>query len=269
MVEDELLDAVITALTPRLAPARVDIAEPAAAIELPVLVLALEDVRRLGAGLGERAELVVDGALRVHARIDLADPTLPGEPGFSLLSPDRLTLTLPHGGLVRADASQGPLGPADLTVTVAGTPRPVVAGTPSGLELRAEPLVGQLVFATALPASGAVEAEYFLGQWERRHVRLSGVLRCDARAAGLDDVRSIAAAALAALPGAVAGLRIAQLAELGPITPPDPLLANSRGRRLRLGFDYEGTIDRPESSGGIIRRIPLVTHVEGATEHNA
>ena len=104
-------------LTP--APVQVGGALPSASDQAPAVVLALQSVRRLRGGLGEGAE-TVEGILAWTSRIDLASPFLPGEPGFSLISPDRRTLTLPHGGLIRADGLDGALGPADIAVTVAG-----------------------------------------------------------------------------------------------------------------------------------------------------
>ena len=103
---------------------------------------------------------------------------------FRLLNDARTILTLPHGGLVRQDGSTGPLTAADLSVTVGGTNRPVVTGPPAGDEVRADPQVGQLTFATPLPGTGTVEALYLLGQWEQRLARLAGTLRVDVCRAG-------------------------------------------------------------------------------------
>src|SRR5437868_697951 len=155
---------------------RVAMAEPVAAADLPVVVLSLEQAARPSVGLGDQGATMRNGALAWSADIDLASPYLPDDPGhtFSLLSGDRLKLTLPHGGLVHQDGTTDtPLTGADLTVTVAGTNRPVVSAAPAGLQVQPNALTGVLTFATALPASGTARATYFLGQWERRVERLN------------------------------------------------------------------------------------------------
>jgi hypothetical protein len=255
------------ALTP--APATIGNAEPIQANQMPALVLSLEGTDNAGTGVGERATLITDGALPWQAVIDLANPVLPEEPTFRLLNDARTVLTLPHGGLVRQDGSTGPLGAADLTVTVAGVNRPVVTGPPSGLEVRADPLVGQLTFGSALPATGLVEVHYVLGQWEQRLARLAGVLRVDTCATQDVVVGSLSDQVVEALldPRARLDIRrlyqmdLASLSSIGPREAP----ANLRRRSARFRFAFEQEINRPESSGGIIRRIPVTTQLSVAT----
>jgi hypothetical protein len=204
--------------------------------------------------VGERSSLVV-GALRWQATVDLANPVLPEDPSFRLLDPARKVLVLPHGGLVRADGSEGPLGAADLTVTLNGGPRAAAA----------DPAVGKLTFVTALPATGTVQASYFVGQWERRVERLSGVLRVDACGKTAADAAALSDAALDALQGervrrgvrrllsfGVAGVSSIGAAEQG---------TSVRRRVLRFAFVYEHDVDRPDSSGGVIRGIPITAHL--------
>jgi hypothetical protein len=256
------------------APALIDIAEPVLNTDLPAVVLSLDTVQRLGSGLGERSAMITDGALPWTATIDLANPVLPEEPSFVLLSPDRRQLILPHGGLRQVDGSGGPLGAADLSVTVAGAARTVVGTPPAADEVRAEPTVGLLVFGSPLPATGKVIANYVLGQWERRVTEIAGVLHIDVRAASVGTVADLSAAVIAALmqaPGtAVRGLRRIAVTELSSIGLPDALRANSRGRTVLFDFLYEHEVNRPDSSGGIIERIPItsrlnVTLVDPAT----
>lgn len=249
------------------APVSIGIAEPdPVPAAMPAVVLSLEDLRRPGNGLGERSALITDGVLPWFAVINLADPVLPDEPGFSLISPDRRELILPHGGLVQADGDSGPLGPADLTVEVDDVPRTVVTGTPTGNQVQADPLVGRLLFGTPLPATGTLVATYLLGQWEQRLARIAGTLRVDVRGVGVAPVQGISDGAATALQGPLAPLHIRRLhrmalLEMSGIGPVDPAFANSRLRTLRFAFDVEQEINQPESSGGIIQRVPITTRL--------
>src|SRR4051812_2923690 len=184
------LDGLTLSPSPKVA-----MAEPVAAADLPAVVLSLEQAMRPSVGLGDQGALIRNGALAWSAEIDLAEPYLPDDPAhtFSLVSGDRLRLTLPHGGLVHQDGtSDTPLTGTDMTVNVGGINRQVVAGTPNGLQVRPDPLTGILTFATALPASGGATATYYLGQWERRVERLNGVLRLDVVAADPVDAQAVA-----------------------------------------------------------------------------
>ncbi len=238
-------------------------AEPTLAAELPALVMALPELRRLGAGLGERAAAMT-GALAVTARIDLANPVLPAEPGFNLLSADRRRLVLPHGGWVRADGLDAALSAADLQVSVAGVARTVVNVAPGAAEVQPDAAVGTLLFGAALPATGLVVATYFLGQWERRSTPIAGRLTLAVRAASAADVLALSAALLDAMgdePALPAGLRKVALLSVSAVGAAQPALADSRGRELAYSFEYEHVIDRADSSGGVIRRIPITSHL--------
>jgi hypothetical protein len=246
----------------------IGLAEPADTPDLPAIVLSLEASTRRGTGLGERVA-TVEGALSTEASIALAAPVLVSDPSFNLLSADRRTLTLPHGGQVRADGSTGALGSADLSVRVNDVVRPVVNVAPTGLELRCDPQLGQLVFATALPLTGQVRASYYLGRWERRVARLEGVLRLDVLAAAADDVAALSDAVLAALLAPEARTQLVRLlaieiTSLSSIGAPESVFAGARRRSARLAFRFEQIIDQPESSGGIIARIPLTTRLTSA-----
>lgn len=243
------------------APAGVGVADPVQNNDLPALVLALEKVQRQHPGLGERSELVSHGALLWQATIDLANPVLPEEPSFVLLSADRLSLILPHGGLRQLDGGEGPLGPADLSVSVAGSPRTVVAGAPGPGQVQADAQIGLLRFGTPLPALGRVVVNYVLGQWERHVTPISGVLRLDVWAADGSSCATLSDAAinalLAAPDAALAQLHKLVLTDLSSVSFPDPNRARARGRTARFGFVYEHVVNRPDSSGGVIRRIPI------------
>ena len=199
---------------------------------------------------------------------------LPEEPSFVLLSADRRTLILPHGGLRRADGSEGALGPGDLSVTVGGVPRAVVNAPPDANEVRADPQIGQLLYGAPLPATGGVVVNYVLGQWERRVIPIAGTLRVDVRAAAAGTVSALSAAVVDALVEApivkLRGLRKMDVSNLSSIGPSYPDLADSHGRTARFAFDYEHEVNRPDSSGGVIHRVPItsqltVTAVDAAT----
>lgn len=244
-------------------PASAGAAEPIAVAELPSIVVSLPEVRRLGAGLGERASAMT-GALPVSVEIALANPVLPSEPGFNLLSADRLTLVLPHGGWVKADGSLGPIAGADLQVAVGGAARTIVNAPPGALEVRPDAPVGTLLFGAPLPGAGSVQATYFVGQWERRMTPIAGRLALDVRAAAAVDVDALSSALLDAMDDAEqlpVGLRKLALQSLAPIGRADVQLAGSRGRTLNYSFEFEHQIDRPDSSGGVIRRIPIGTRL--------
>ena len=244
-------------------PALLGAAEPAAAADLPAVVLSLDEVHRLGAGLGERSLLITDGALSWQAAIDLAHPVLATDPGFRLLSPDRLTLVLPHGGLKQADGSDGPLGAADLGVRLGATVFSVVDAAPADGQVRADPLVGVLSFGAALPATGMLQVRYVLGQWERRVTPIAGRLRVDIYGADAAAAAMLSAAVLDALGAAtgaeIRGLRKLALSQVGSIVATDPAHASARRRSAVMSFDYEHEIDRPDSSGGVIRSLRVET----------
>lgn len=273
MPETAFLDAVLAwlagltgpaALLP--APALLGISEPAALADLPAVVLSLDAAQRLGAGLGERAMLVSGSALPWSAAIDLANPVLADEPGLSLLSPDRRTLTLPHGGLKRADGSDGTLGPTDLSVRVGATLFTVVSGAPAAGQVRADGVNGQLLFGAPLPASGMLQAGYVLGQWERRVTPIAGTLRIDVYGADGAAAAALSGAVLRALTDVSAaqirGLRKLALAQIGPVAGTDAAHASARRRSALLAFEYEHEINRPDSSGGVIQRVAIATRVD-------
>lgn len=254
-------------LTP--VPAAIGIAEPEKVADLPAVVLSLESVETAGAGLGERATLITDGVLPWQAAIDLANPVLPEDPSFRLLNDARTVLILPHGGLVKQDGSQGPLTGADLTVKVGGSSLTVVAGVPAGGQVTADPVIGQLTFGTALSAMGTLEVTYFLGQWEQRIRRIAGVLRVDVCAGQEGQVSTLSSGVVDALllPKArsdihrLLAIRLSTLSSIGPREKGVPL----RRRTARFSYVFEHEINQPESSGGIIGRIPITTKLNVAT----
>jgi hypothetical protein len=277
MAELAFLAAVRDALTsaplvPAVPLGHVGVAEPVAAADLPAVVLSLDTTSRVSVGLGERSELLT-GALATRTAVDLASPVLPGEPAFSLVDDTRTLLTLFHGGQVHADGSEAttPLDPADITVTLDGAPVTVVPGVPNAGQVRADPIAGQLRFGTPLPAAGTVVADYFLGQWERRVERAAGTLRVDACAATGAEAASLGDAVVSRLlePGVVplgtlglAGLSSVELLPARPDPPAAAAVVAHFRRRAAFAFDFQRLVDRADSSGGIIRRIPITARLE-------
>jgi len=271
MAELALLDALqarLTAagLTP--VPKAIGAVEPGDADALPALVLSIDETSPARTGLGGLTRTMT-GALSTTASIDLANPVLATEPTFRLLDPTRTQLILPHGGLVRADGTAGPIGAGDATVKLGATARPVVLSAPTGAQVTVEPSVGTLTFATALPATGQLSATYFLGQWEQRVEHIAGILRVDVCAGSATDTASLSQAALDALAvgtgGSIPGLSLLAPKAVSAIGPAEAAQGNLRRRTLRFAFDYERVIDRPDGSGGIIARIPIITNLRSLT----
>jgi hypothetical protein len=266
VIENAFLDTIANYLNTQAnltpAPAAVGVVEPAGVAGTPAIVLGLQNSKRLGNGLGERSAVITGGALPWTATIDLANPVLPTDPSFQLLSNDRKQLILPHGGLVRSDGTQGSLATPDLVITIDGASIPVVAAAPVGQQVAADPTIGILFFGTALPANGTLIANYFLGQWEQRVQQMSGVLRVAVTAVDPVTVRDLSNAVLGVLEAPpIAGLRDMQLTELQPVRPPDPNAENIRTRVALFSFQFEFEINQPESSGGIILKVPVNSNV--------
>jgi hypothetical protein len=264
MGETAFLNAVRSYLQGALnnpAPALIGVAEPETVRQLPAVVLSLESTERVGNGLGERSTLITNGTLRWTVTIDLANPVLAEDPSLRLLDASRLNLILPHGGQVRADGSSGPLGPADLSVNVAGTDIAVVTGGPAAVQVSADPTAGRLTFGSALPTSGIVTVGYFLGQWEQRVTRFKGVLRADVCGADADIAAAVGDAMVASLTSpparnAITRLLRIELRALGSVGETEQP-SGLRRRTARFSFDFESEDNRPDSSGGVISRIPI------------
>jgi hypothetical protein len=56
-----------------------------------------------------------------------------------------------------------------------------------------------------------------------------------------------------------------EVAAVGSIGAAEQAAAGARRRILRFGFRYERLIDRADSSGGIIQRVPTITRLPVAT----
>lgn len=260
----EYLDGVD--LTP--APAIIGVAEPEKNTELPAIVLSLETTARVNPGLGERAQLIVGGILPWQVEIDLANPFIDGDTTFPLVNETRRQLILPHGGLMRADGSDpgdAPLASADITVSVDNASRTVVTGEPGANQVRAIGSNGVLTFGDALPVAGTVRVRYILGQWEQRLERIAGTLRVDVCAADGDDAASLSDGVVTALLDPAARRSVRRLIALSPTSLSSIGLPEQspklRRRTARMTFSFEREINRPDSSGGIIRRIDATSRM--------
>ena len=279
MAELAFLAAVRTYLTsrpftPPVAANRIGAIEPVSSGDLPCIVLSLASSSRRRVGLGDRSELMT-GALPVDVEIDLADPTLPDDPTFTLIDDTRRAVTLPHGGLVRADGDEAvtPLTGADVTVLLNDAPLTVVPGVPAAGQVNVDPIAGLLVTGSALPPAGTLDISYFLGQWERRVERIAGELRLDACAATGAVAADLGAQSVERLlapeaPREIVQLSSIELVALGSVeqrlaTPPPGGGGVTHFRRTaQFAFEFQHLIDRVESSGGVIRTIPVTTRLE-------
>ncbi|SDD81753.1 hypothetical protein [Rhodospira trueperi] len=267
--------AMLTALSAFLAgpaglspaPAMAGVIDPVNdAQDLPALVLDLPSVTRLELGLGGGVE-TVEGALAVESTVSLTNPTLAEVPGLDLLSADRTRLTLPHGGLVRADGTTGPLGTADIQVRRGNQTLTLSAEPGTQAEYAVDPIAGRLTFGAAQPASGTIRASYFVGAWEREVIRLEGTLRLTVLDGSGTDVATLSDQTIAALTGESrpAGLRRIALVRLGAVGPENPARAGARAREAEFSFAYDHIADRPLSAGGVIARVPITSALRRAS----
>ncbi|MEM8960464.1 MAG: hypothetical protein AAGD38_03215 [Acidobacteriota bacterium] len=254
-------------------------AQPSIAADLPAVTLSAGATRvaRLGMGRVMREQT---GVFAVTASVDLAAPTIDfGDEQVELLSADRLTLHLPHGPLVGADGSDGPLADADLTVELDGGSLTVVAVEPQSGEVRADGRTGTLSFGTPLPATGTLEVAYHIGRWEVHSSDLSTRLDIEVAAANAEGVDSLSRRLATELDverlhDIVPTLRIWRLTPLawGPITP---ATGTADARRRQLAYDLTASWQVPilPTTGGVIRRvevtllIPEPTSEELPTDH--
>ncbi|WP_380168383.1 hypothetical protein [Jannaschia sp. R86511] len=262
------LDRVVDLLADRLAAAmgpgtRVDDVAPVGPADLPCVVLSLDTVRTTLVGVGRVPRGTRTGALQLTAVIDLANPVLDLGDGeqLTLLSADRLTVTLPNGPLVGADGTEGgPIGPDDLSADD-GTPFTVVTSSPTGRGVRADAAEGTLRFGSALAADRTLTVTYHVGRWDVVTSRAQGALALDVTAVEVAAVRGTSRAlaeALAVGPshGGVS-LRLSPLA-WGAVTP-GRLDDDTTVRSQRLLFDLDAEVEDPvlTTGGGVITRVAV------------
>ncbi|MCP4042581.1 MAG: hypothetical protein GY731_11615, partial [Gammaproteobacteria bacterium] len=196
----------------------IGVAEPSSSSGLPAVVISLVQLVNPSKGLGEHRQ-VKYGALSGSTQVNLSNPVLPDDTSVEVLSEDRLTLSLFHGGLVDADGSDTPLQASDIQVELDGVPFTIVVDTPAAGEFSVDTEMGQLTFGGALPADGLLQADYFIGQWERVVHQLQGMLRIASVAGNNADAESLSNQVYDALamPG-IQGLRDLEVVNMGSVT---------------------------------------------------
>lgn len=265
MAISDFIDAMAAHLSASLKPPPVLVggASPATAADMPAVTLAVADVVSPHPGIGRQPRATVEGALRVGGRIDLADPVLrlQGD-AVPLLSPDRRTLQLPHGSVVRADGTDLlPFAASDLDAAVGGAAVALVPAPPGPGQMSVNPQSGALTFGAPLAAAGTLTLGYFVGLWDVEVERMGGEVTVDMVAADAAAVETLTRQVEAALSPPtwrhVAGLQDLQPVALGRIAPPDAAIGPGRRRTLTYRFNYERSIPVVRTSGGPIRQIAV------------
>jgi hypothetical protein len=261
MLPHRLIDTVTSHLVASLpAGSKVGSAQPRVVADLPAVVLSVSSAELLRAGLGAQVGGSSRGALALSASIDLANPVLQfGSDRIGLLSADRRSLQLPHSPLVNIDGSStgALLGTAVLLRRGAVT-YTLVAGVPAGNQARVERSTGIATFGVALPASGTLTADYFIGEWESDTTRFNATLVVDVYASGAAAVDTLSRqVAQALISPKLAGL--SQVAALGwpAMAPPLDPKGNTLWRALSWRCQFEYSDPRVITGGGPIRGVDV------------
>ncbi|CAN5144697.1 hypothetical protein BH18ACT4_BH18ACT4_08470 [soil metagenome] len=265
-----VLDAMSAYLAAELAPDGPAIgALPAAADDLPVVVLSVGAVTQQVSAIGRIPAPSRRGALPVSQDFDLADPavTFPDGERVNLLAPDRRSLHFPYGPVVAADGTGVPaLTGSDLVVTVTGAPLDVVAGDPDAGEVVGDPALGEVSFGAPLPPTGTLHLEFFLGEWSVETYRFQGELLVQVATAtpGETDAlsRRVEDALRAVNPMRVPGWYRADPISLGPILVGAGSLPAARSRALDYRFDFELEEPLLGTGGGLIGTVAVDSSVE-------
>jgi hypothetical protein len=231
-------------------------AEPSA---LPAVTLSLADITTQLAGIGRFPRGTRAGALQVPLQVDLANPVLDlgGGEILLLVPPDRLSLVLPHGPLVRADGTaDGAFTAGDLEVRDVGA-YAVVDADPTGRQVHVDPEAGTLRFGQPLPATGTLTASYFIGLWDVFVSRFQGRLgvRVTAEPAELSALTR-RVADLLATPDP--GVRLAPLS-WGSTGRPTATGLPDQARVQDLGYRFDAEVEQPllGSGGGVIADVAV------------
>ena len=244
------------------APALVGATYPSVSTDLPAVVISCTGARQQLRGIGRLPAPSATGALRVTDTVDLANPvaTFP-DAVVTLLSGDRKTLTLLHGPLVAADGTDTTFGASDLDVKVGATVFSVVEGAPGAGQVQPDPDLGVLHFGAALPATGALTASYFVGEWEVRTERYQGTLLVETFAGDATAVdtlsRAVEAALLEPSGSGPVGLNEIEPTSWLPIDAAGATRASARGRALAFTFDYELVEPHVGAGGGLISTVSV------------
>jgi hypothetical protein len=259
MTLHRVLDPLATRLADALTGVRVDDVAPVVIGDLPCAVLSLDAVTQSLAGIGRVPRGTRIGALRLSATIDLANPVLDLGDGetLNLLSIDRLTLTLPHGPVVRADGTPDPpFAPGDVSADD-GAPFTVVSGAPTGRQVQADPREGTLLFGVPLGTTGDLEVTYHLGQWDVVTTRVQGTLGIEVLADSPNQAADTSRAVATALAGTDAATRATPLSwgAVRHTLLPGEVAIRSQTTTYHLDAELEEPV--LTSGGGVISQVAV------------
>lgn len=232
--------------------------------DLPRITVSIEAATPAMRSVGQIPGPLETGALRVEVDIDLGDAVLhlPDE-DVALLSPDRRTMQLPHGSVVRASGDDTPPFTAtDLLVRVGPTTFAPVHTSPSAGQVQLEIQSGALTFADPLPAGGVIELGYFVGMWEVRVERFSSTARLSVATASQSELDALVPRIERALDPRVLpadrGIRRIEPMALGSAEQVTGLPPAARRQDLTYQIDFELVEPVIPTSGGPIRRIDVI-----------
>ncbi len=267
---DSLQTAVAAFLAPRLTPPMVSLGggEPFEVQALPAIAMSMSDVAVTGAGVGGHATSVLTGALPIRVDIDLADPVLRfPDDTVSILSEDRLELTVPHGPLVTSDGDDtAPLTAADFSIEVEGVALEHVAGAPAAGQFSVDRVDGLVRAGAPLADSGTLTARYAIGRWEAETIRMAGHLHLDLYVETATAAEDLTRQVFTLLDGhGIDGLHRLSATAMGTIHVPDASRADMRTRRLSFVFTFERVSPRVFTGGGLISTIDVTSRLANGT----
>jgi hypothetical protein len=232
--------------------------EPTVAADLPHLTITIDNATQPLVGIGEIPRGPRTGSLAVTSDVDLTHPTRAfGDDTVDLVSGDRRTFIVPNGPVVRRE---------EVVVTDDDGPYAFVDTAPAGRQFSVDVELGELSFGQALPGTGRLRIEFFIGMWDVTTVRYSGDLGLTAFGADAASVATLSRTVADALqhpePAFARITPIAWGAVREVTVGDDP--ANSQIVRYR--FDFE--LEQPSlpTGGGVIRTVAVTSATDGSIE---
>lgn len=233
------------------------------ATNLPGLSLALENCSRDTSITASGTIQITNGALPWHCSIDCSAPFIDGDTSFSLISNDRKELILPFGDLVKKDGGRLPLESSDITIALNDTLFNIVTNnTPANNEAYIDPRQGKIFLGSPLPPRGTIDVNFYLGQFQRSMYKIKGALLLKLFTSNAEDIEQLHNEVLAELfmddgRCKVSGFEALEIRSLGQIESIELQDKEIFTQEMQLPFTYTGTIDKPDSSGGIIEKVVL------------
>jgi hypothetical protein len=184
-----------------------------------------------------------------------------------LLSPDRRTLQLPHGAVVRASGDDTPpYAAGDLLVRLGPTTFAPVHQAPTATQVQLDIPSGALTFADPLPISGTLQLGYFVGLWELHVERFAATVHLDVAATDADAAETLSTAVESALTPErgvqQAGFRRLEPRALSAMAPIPGIGGALRSRRLTYAAEFELIEPIIPSSGGPIRTVDVDSELD-------